>query len=1310
MAAPRRRPLAANRARGAALIILMALLAMGVLYFVTMQLEAVSLYQKEALQGGGRDSLTQAREALLGHATTYRDDPAHITEVFGYLPCPDTTGDGESDPPCGNAGEASVGLFPFKTLGLPDLHDGAGGCLWYAVAGSFKNLPKAAATVMNWDTQGQFRVRDAGGNTLVAPDDAEGGAAAVVFAAGPPVAGQNRGVFAAEPCRTDPSLLSAYLDGGYTPATFATNAAIALIQGPVTDGNGNVTNNDRLVWITPREIFDRIAKRQDFSNPLTASPPGQINTLADRIKATLDLRIQNDIFDGTITSLPTNKDSYTPKPAGIYVGEVDPAMDIGLSAQTSYANYLANWAEQFRQGVCDNLSAPCLDINNGGTANCRGVLMLGGRMAGGQPRPSAQKGSSLSILANYFDGGSSTGAKDLLALGLGRFIGRASYAAPAIPVTGAFWSGGTATLTTASAHGLTSDFYVTVSGVGSSGPASYNGTYKITVSDATHFTFSLALDPGTYLGGGSADSSDVAACLGYGSFVSLKNDAVQFASGTIVPGGRGSAVAEVTSGTSPEIILGSTTAGSRSGCVWYPNALPLESSLRVYFKYRIDSATTGSNARGYALALADATTNSPYSTDPLMCGSNSSVRLGYAGAAVSGTATVLSTSQAISSTSWSYSTGLATISTALPHGFYPGDSVTVAGASPSGYNGTYTIDSISGFPADRFSYFVGYPGPPRAGIAPPKIGVEFDTNPETLTSINQRNDPSAEHFAYLYWGSAGDNNMQPASTTRDGSDDNYHGAGVAGDGSQPLNPRTLSTTSAAATAVANIAAARWTGGTATVMTSAPHGFPNGQRVVVSDTGPLGYKGTYTATVTAPNQFTYPLATDPGTYPYIATVAAASWASGSGGLATITTSAAHGLSTGQSVSISNASPSGWNGTYVVTVTGATQFTYALTSNPGTHVSGGQVSQPLSWVNSTSWSSDIVTIVTAAAHNLRSEQYVTISGILPAGYNGTYRVTVIDATRFSYRRSNPGAYVSGGLVALAGITGTVMAGTTTNITGTTWATSGTVTVTTAAAHGLSIGKTVYINGVTPAGYNGVYAITSVPSSTSFNIGLPNAGLAAGAGGLVAVAAPANATISSAVWSSSNGGAATLATSAAHGFTTGQVVNISGVSPGGYNGAFAITVINATNFSYALSTDPGGSFAATTFATPGIATVKSSDLLLPYNGTMPKDTDIHVRLDVNRSYDAARHQATLTLRAYIGDNFSTGNCGLADFKNFTRDLSVLCPIRTPTIEQSGIVINDIAGPALRNIYFGYSTARGSSLNDNETIHIQNLILRSQ
>jgi hypothetical protein len=1225
-----------TRDAGFVLIGLIAIITMGALYFLMVQLEEVGNYQRQArLAASGGTPVDQARESLLAYAATYRDDPSHSTEVFGYLPCPDTDGDGQAESTCSSAGNAAIGLLPYKTLGLTDLRDSDGNCLWYAVSGRLKNNPKDTGSALNWDVQGQFSVTDANGSALVAPEDSRGGAAAVIFSSGAPLATQSRSGSGAGPCGIDPSQFTSYLDGNYN---FATSTTIALTQGPVTNAGGTITNNDKLAWISPKEIFDRIIVRKDFSNPLTSSPPGQINTLADRIKAALDLRIQNDIFNGTTTSRPTNYASYTPKPSGIYTGEVDPAMDIGVQGQTSYANYLSNWAEPFRLAVCDSLSTPCLSINNGGTANCRGSLVLGGRTASGQPRTAAQKGSSLSILANYFESGSGTGGQDLLT-GSGSFVGASAFSQ-------------------------------------------------------------------------SSPAADSATCLGYGTFVSLASDSAQFASGTVTPGGGGSAVTSVTGGASPEIVLGSTTANSRAGCVWYPTALPLESSLRVYYKYRIDSATAGSSARGYALALADATTNSPYRSDPLMCGARGTTRLGYAGAPVSGTARVLGTTQTIAATSWSYSTGRATITTAQAHGFFAGDTVTIAGAFPTGYNGTYTIVSTSGFPATNFTYSVAYPGTPRAGIAPPKIAVEFDTFPETLTT--QRNDPSAEHFAFLYWGSAGDNNMTAASTTQDGSDDNYHGDGVTGDGSQPLNPRGLTTTSATATALATVAAARWTGGTATITTSAPHGITNGQRVVVSDTSPLGYKGTYTATVPVGDatHFTYPIASNPGAYPYVATVAAAAWA---GGTATVTTSAAHGLSTGASVSVSNVAPSAWNGNYTVTVIDATRFSYSLATNPGTYVSGGQVSYPQSLVSSASWSGGVVTMTTAAAHNLVSNQYVTITGILPSAYNGTYRVTVTDATHFTYAltdpATNPGAYVSGGLVAVAGITSTVMAGTATNITATTWSTAGTVTANTAAAHGLAIGQTVYVSGVTPTGYNGTYAVTSVPSSTRFTYALANAGLAAGtAFGVVAVAAPASATISSAAWSSTNGGTATLATSAAHGFTNGQIVNIGGISPGGYNGAYAITVIDATHFSYSLATDPGGSFAAATFATPGIATVKSSDPLLPYNGAMPFDTDIHVRLDVSRSYDAAKRQATLTLRAYVGDNFSTGSCDLSDFQNFSRDLSALCPIRTPTVEQNGIVVNDIAGPALSNVYFGYSTARGNSSNDNQAIHIRNLILRSQ
>lgn len=53
----------------------------------------------------------------------------------------------------------------------------------------------------------------------------------------------------------------------------------------------------------------------------------------------------------------------------------------------------------------------------------------------------------------------------------------------------------------------------------------------------------------------------------------------------------------------------------------------------------------------------------------------------------------------------------------------------------------------------------------------------------------------------------------------------------------------------------------------------------------------------------------------------------------GTTATLTTSTNHGRTTGDSVSVYEAYPSQYNGTYTITVTGATTFTYTMASDPG-----------------------------------------------------------------------------------------------------------------------------------------------------------------------------------------------------------------------------------------------------------------------------------------------------------------------------------------------------------------------------------------
>ena len=54
-------------------------------------------------------------------------------------------------------------------------------------------------------------------------------------------------------------------------------------------------------------------------------------------------------------------------------------------------------------------------------------------------------------------------------------------------------------------------------------------------------------------------------------------------------------------------------------------------------------------------------------------------------------------------------------------------------------------------------------------------------------------------------------------------------------------------------------------------------------------------------------------------------------------ATMTTAVAHGLATGNSITVSGATPSEYNGTFIVTVTGATTLTYTMTGTPAGNAS-------------------------------------------------------------------------------------------------------------------------------------------------------------------------------------------------------------------------------------------------------------------------------------------------------------------------------------------------------------------------------------
>lgn len=78
-----------------------------------------------------------------------------------------------------------------------------------------------------------------------------------------------------------------------------------------------------------------------------------------------------------------------------------------------------------------------------------------------------------------------------------------------------------------------------------------------------------------------------------------------------------------------------------------------------------------------------------------------------------------------------------------------------------------------------------------------------------------------------------------------------------------------------------------------------------------------------------------------------TITAMTWA---GGVVSVTTTTNHGYATGNIIAIAGVTPAGYNGSYVITVTSATTFTYLLAANPGAVTVQGTATQTSTQNNS------------------------------------------------------------------------------------------------------------------------------------------------------------------------------------------------------------------------------------------------------------------------------------------------------------------------------------------------------------------------
>lgn len=185
-----------------------------------------------------------------------------------------------------------------------------------------------------------------------------------------------------------------------------------------------------------------------------------------------------------------------------------------------------------------------------------------------------------------------------------------------------------------------------------------------------------------------------------------------------------------------------------------------------------------------------------------------------------------------------------------------------------------------------------------------------------------------------------------------------------------------------------------------------------------------------------------------------------------GLGTVTTSLAHGFTTGDTVLITGASGQ-LDGTYVITVSSSTKFTFVASNGTASSTTGNAIKA----------STTATAFVTG--HGFTVGQRITIAGATPIAFNGVVFIDSVslDGNSFTYTLSAALAQAA---------------------TGTITATSNTATAT-AFGHGLASGNTVTIAGATPTGYNGVYVVTKIDAD-SFSYSYPTAAPLATATGTI------------------------------------------------------------------------------------------------------------------------------------------------------------------------------------------------------------------
>jgi type II secretory pathway pseudopilin PulG len=377
MSPPRNSPpvFAPPRQRGQAMMFVAVLLLVGVFALIfTLADPANRTIESDKKTAA---ALALAKEALIGRAAADDNRP-------GSLPCPDletnivgtnVPNDGIADLLAGNDCPSYIGRLPWRTLGLPDLRDGDGERLWYALSTTFRD--DTSAQPINSDTAGQLTI------TGTTPDTS---IIAIVFSPGAVVGSQVRDV-------ANENAVANYLENG-NETGIATNTFVS--------GQAASDFNDRLLAITSDALF----------------PLVEMRVIREIRQSLLNYRTANGYYpyassySSTLCSLGNTQGRVPLTITFLFI--------FGCVGQSSWGGAATlptwfsanNWNELIFYAVssdCISLAALALcNLLSGapltvGTTSAQALLISAGRTLPGQTRPCPDSSSVSTCAPHYLD-------------------------------------------------------------------------------------------------------------------------------------------------------------------------------------------------------------------------------------------------------------------------------------------------------------------------------------------------------------------------------------------------------------------------------------------------------------------------------------------------------------------------------------------------------------------------------------------------------------------------------------------------------------------------------------------------------------------------------------------------------------------------------------------------------------------------------------------------------------------------------------------------------------------------------------------